>query len=92
MKMHVKNLIKQDKKTDGLPLHCRHYCVVLISILLLVLFYGVFGWTEHAYAEGSRTLYPASYPTAVRAPGKVTERTSTFSRVPLARRIDMSGR
>ncbi len=51
------------KKTDGLPLHCRPYCVGVISILLLGILFGVSGWTGHAYAEGSRTLYPASYPT-----------------------------
>ena len=50
-----------ENKNDALPLHCRHYYVVVISILLST-FYGVFGLTEYAYAEGSRTLYPATYP------------------------------
>jgi hypothetical protein len=47
-------------KNDTLPLHCRHYYVAVISILILSAFY--FGWTVPAYAEGSRTLYPAGYP------------------------------
>ena len=50
------------KNTDGLPLHCLPARVRFIYILLLGILFGVIGWNGHAYAEGSRSLYPQTYP------------------------------
>ena len=49
------------KNTDGLPLHCLPARVRFIYILLLGILFGVIGWNGHAYAEGSRSLYPSNY-------------------------------
>jgi uncharacterized repeat protein (TIGR01451 family) len=50
------------KRTNSLTRHCQPARILIMSILLTGILFGIFGWSGHAYAEGSRTLYPAGYP------------------------------
>jgi uncharacterized repeat protein (TIGR01451 family) len=49
------------EKTNKLPCQYRTTCIGFIPLLLIGILFSVIGWTGHAYAEGSRSLYPSNY-------------------------------
>jgi uncharacterized repeat protein (TIGR01451 family) len=54
---------KDTKKINSASLHSRSCNGAFMSLLSVAILFCAFGWTGRAFAEGSRSLYPASYPT-----------------------------